>query len=80
MAEWRREKVKRQRSQDMVEEYDWSHFMARHVKRSGFICHATSGSQDKECSTSDPLISYPICDIHAIYARASSSEGAGPPD
>ena len=28
-AERRREKVGRQRSQNIVEEYDWSHFIAR---------------------------------------------------
>ncbi len=30
IAERRSENVKRQRSQDMVELYDWSHFVARH--------------------------------------------------
>ncbi len=30
MAERRSENVKWQRSQDMVELYDWSHFVARH--------------------------------------------------
>ena len=33
MAEQSNENVRRQHSQDMVEKYDWSHFVARHEVR-----------------------------------------------